>query len=757
MPLTEFKQGTHICSEGEPLSNLYFITKGSAQAQFNGRTFRFEQGSAIGLCGLNTGKYCQSYTAITDITALSFAYEDFFTLESLVRDNAEISNVLVSSMSRLLSEFLGWRAALKAEADSAYTAATKVYPEYERLCSLYALASKKLPGLPELVKASDSDPMEDWINNYYAAIRDLEPETGKSLFSKSPIAFGFLRRAAEDLYLAMQACGAYMDYLKQISAIYQSRDGHDLFALVSELHLNVANIKSADTAVEGLIMQLAKLMSKMTSIDIAAFQKRFGVYKSSRDAMRSGSAIDDNFSVQSGQTQNLSDSLEVILEYSGCGEDLCNNFTRCVHEFIKLPDKGSSDDTAFRLRKEIVGLFYDVYQHVFLKSLKDQQVPTIIKMFLNFGYVDATLAGLSNANFLYSIADSLKGNPKLGVYTITEWLKAIYKGKKDPSRDDFDTDYTAYIQEIKVTNRLTPAEEAQLLADNANKVRFELERVFPVVNKITFGRITTFCPLFSDYNVQRGLDVSLVTPALINETLAEIRKIDFSAFYRDTLYTTADGNLSKENVHLEILPDIILMPNVGTRGAMWQEIEGKKRTSPARLFLPVFLLVDLKTMLIRLTGEFRWEMCRRIQGPRWNDVTDPSLTSAFFDYLQFYRTNRELSLEVKSSIKTELARARNTYKAVFVSNYSDWLLYESNGSPRLNKFVRNILAEYCPFSAEIREKLAQNPLYSEALKKYNFKQQQIIKKLSNTIQKISKESKTGVAKELLDELEYLKK
>ena len=38
--------------------------------------------------------------------------------------------------------------------------------------------------------------------------------------------------------------------------------------------------------------------------------------------------------------------------------------------------------------------------------------------------------------------------------------------------------------------------------------------------------------------------------------------------------------MGKETIHLEYLPDIILMPNVGIRGVMWQEIEASAVTAP---------------------------------------------------------------------------------------------------------------------------------------------------------------------------------
>ena len=48
-----------------------------------------------------------------------------------------------------------------------------------------------------------------------------------------------------------------------------------------------------------------------------------------------------------------------------------------------------------------------------------------------------------------------------------------------------------------------------------------------------------------------------------------------------------------------------------------------------------------------MIGDFRWELCRRVQGMRWNDVTEHSLTSDYYDYVMFYSKNRDLSQEAK--------------------------------------------------------------------------------------------------------------
>ncbi len=262
--------------------------------------------------------------------------------------------------------------------------------------------------------------------------------------------------------------------------------------------------------------------------------------------------------------------------------------------------------------------------------------------------------------------------------------------------------------------------------------------MFPLVNKITFGRLTTFCPVFSEHNVLKDLEKSLVTAEKTKAAFDEIRALDFGAYYRETVYSNPEGGIAKENVNVEILPDVILMPNIGIRGVMWQEIEGKRRTTPARIMTSVFQMEDLMSTFARLTGEFRWEMCKRVQGARWNDLSEPSLTSEYFDYIQFYKKNNLLTPEAKDKIKSAMQKAKNNYKEMFVRDYVTWVMFEGTGSPRMNKVARNILFTYCPFSKAVREKLKANPLYKEILDRYDIKNAQKVHHMDNLYQKLRK-------------------
>ena len=63
----------------------------------------------------------------------------------------------------------------------------------------------------------------------------------------------------------------------------------------------------------------------------------------------------------------------------------------------------------------------------------------------------------------------------------------------------------------------------------------------------------------------------------------------------------------------------------------------------------------------------------------------------------------------------QLQKAKNRFKDAFILDYMAWVLYESAGSPRLNKVTRQILSRYCPFPKEYRKKLKTNQLYTSYL------------------------------------------
>ena len=146
------------------------------------------------------------------------------------------------------------------------------------------------------------------------------------------------------------------------------------------------------------------------------------------------------------------DCIAHIMEYAGYGSDMIRDFHSIVQQYRELPDMMSTDNEARQLRREITKVFYDIYTKAFMRSVEELVKPSpIMMMFFNFGFMDAEVLGETNTNALYNLTDSLGLFHSANVYTVYDWLVQIYQGKKEPSRNEFDQDFNAFLLEEKRT------------------------------------------------------------------------------------------------------------------------------------------------------------------------------------------------------------------------------------------------------------------------------------------------------------------
>lgn len=753
MAVKEYAAGTLLAQSGQKLTALHVITKGSVLASYPGGEFYLRKGDVIGVCELNYDSYFITYSAVEDTALASYTCSGEH-LTAILSSKPDLSNIIVSSLFRQIRDMLDQYEMTRFDCDNFYQYLQKSYSEYCRFCATHGLTARALPGLETISELVLEEDMPAWIHGYYVKLQRMV-EGIQNKTQDADFILGVLLNSSHDIHHTLNICHAMHEYKSEIVSLLMNENRLDFFDLYASMLYRIGAHDDDSTSIIAAISTMIIRLEGQSSVDRDMYTKRIAEYK---EKLASLDKLTEPPSEQASaaETANLTDSLSVILSYAESDEETAGNFRACIDKFNKMTDKNGSDDTSRKLRMTITKLFYKIYSQAFFKSLEDPNVPKIVKMFFNFGYVDEKLAGIENAAYLYSIADLLPSDPDLGIYTAYEWLKAVYEGRKVPSRNEFDNDYPAYVRELKISGKISAADEAKMLTDRKEQALFELNNMISSANKMTFGRISIYSPVFSESNVLKDLPDSLVSSDKIRKSLDNIRSIDFGAYYRETLYTRPDIGVGKENISIEILPDVILMPNVGVRGVMWQEIEGRKRTSPARMMVSIFHMEDLNSILVRLTGEYRWEMCKRIQGARWNDVSEPSLTSEYFDYIQFYKKNRDLSADAKDKIKLSMQKAKNSYKEMYVRDYVSWIIYEGTGSPRLNKVARTILFTHCPFSKEIREKLKVNPLYKDMMDRYSVKLSQKLHHMDNLMQKI-KNSGIEIPKEIEEQRAFLLK
>lgn len=734
MAVKEFPAGTILVQSEQAITSLHVIAKGTVHATYPGGELYLHKGDVIGVCELFFDSYFITYQAEEATSLASYPFSAA-QLSGILHSNADMASRIVTSMFRQLQDILDQYELALFDCDNFYHYLMDSYEEYLSFCGKHNISARALPGLETLTELVLEEDIAGWLGGYYSQLRTLV--TDSTVKDQDPdFLQGLLLKASEDIQHVISVCRVLYDYKSEITKLLMSENRLDFFDLYTSLVYKIGSHANDYTPLIAAISTMMIQLESQPSIDKEMYNQRVKEYRERLNALDqyAEQSSDDNSNPR--DIPEIRDSMNTILSYAQVDEETAGAFRKAVSEYSKQTDKNNTDDASRKLRLTITKLFYQIYEKAFMRSLHDFEVPKLLLMFFNFGYVDEQLAGMDNAAYLYSIVDRLPSDPSRNVYTFYEWLLAIYKGKKTPSRNEFDNDYQAYVHELKISGKIGAEEEVTMLQDREKQVQYELRNMFQSVNKITFGRISSFCPLFSEHNILKELDKSLVSADKVETTFKQIRSIDFSAYYRDVIYTNPKLGIGKEYVGVEILPDVILMPNVGVRGVMWQEIEGRKRTTPSRMMISVFQMEDLTKILVRLTGDYRWEMCKRIQGARWNDISEPSLTSRYFDYIQFYKKNRDLSADAKDKIKLNMQKAKNSFKEMFIRDYESWILYEGAGSPRLNKIARAILFEYCPFSKEIRDKLKVNPLYKETMERYDIKLAQTIHHYDNLFQKL---------------------
>jgi hypothetical protein len=438
----------------------------------------------------------------------------------------------------------------------------------------------------------------------------------------------------------------------------------------------------------------------------------------------------------------LKDSARKLIEYSEIPSDTATEFMMNLATFKNLKDRLSSDETARNTRNAISETFFDIYKAVFKKARRTKDDSRLIKMFLSFGYMDDRLLSNDQVLAIYKLAGMEGASGSQNIYYMMDWFTKIANMEKDPSVNQFGQDYNDIFRELKKQGKVADKDKLAYDNDTDGRLTFETNNMFSTNHKLCQGQISTYFPILHKDMAPRNPVRSHVTPALINEKLKRILETDYSAFHREINYRNPSLGIEKEVVMMQVMPDFILMPVYGSRAIMWQEIAGRVRSTPGRLLIPVFTDENLDDLLIRLVGNFRWELCRTMMGSAWNDVTQSSLTSDYTDYIQFYRKNRDLTDEGKERLKSQISKFHSRTRDIFTADYELWINNEAKSNPRLNKVARAILFRHCPFSKPIREHLERQPIYLDMVTQMRNQRAKLSKELESRYNRYAKANGT---------------
>ncbi|MDA3812164.1 MAG: hypothetical protein PF518_17745 [Spirochaetaceae bacterium] len=184
-------------------------------------------------------------------------------------------------------------------------------------------------------------------------------------------------------------------------------------------------------------------------------------------------------------------------------------------------------------------------------------------------------------------------------------------------------------------------------------------------------------------------------------------------------------------------------------------MDGTKKDTPGRFFLPLFYSDKINENMLYQLASYRWELQKTIAGYNWTDPVDGGVVGAYYDYIQFYKKNPGISLEVRKRLE-EFIKKNKSDKDCFAKDYISWIEYEYEGKIRLNAVARDIFYRYCPFQNGVRAILAAKPLYDNLEIKYQNRKQKDIIKVKTRLIKFEKSNKP-VPPELIKYLNYLER
>lgn len=698
MALKKWEKDSTIIKSEDQVKSLLILLKGTVQLKISGLTFDMYPGSIIGIGSEPGETYGFSCKAKSEATTYDYQFSSLDDIEQIFTDNKKIAPAMCAAVLKNAYKIYSCLDQLMDASMRMYKNVSEKLAEYPDLCRKTGDSIIDFPELKAYPKPPEDTGIEEWRVNFLKGLLAFDDRKDEILTGATSLCIGY-------------TC-ITIGFL------------HDVKAKINEFQKYSEDLK---TASQEFSMVYSALNAKQAAIETG----------------------------DSGAMPPMEGLLDQILVYSKAPAEKAAELKKAMAEYKDLSDRYGVTDEHRKVRRKLTKAFYPIYEAVLLQVFKAAvEPPVYIKMFLMFGLLDETVVTQDELQVLYGFTKSYRPDPSGHVMCAWEWLKRIFDMKEEPSRNEFDMDYPSYLRELKNNGEIDEEEEKKFLVSPRRRLHFELNNMFSIGNRMTFGRMSAFEPVFDDVNVIGSMDRGyLYTERIMNE-LSYVTDRDFGIFYRNDIYSAPDQGVMQLTIHVEYLPNFILMPNMGSRFMLWQEIGGKKRQSSGRMLLPIIMSEDIGTNMTKLCGEFRWEMCKTEQGIHWNDMRDPSLTAEYTDYLQFFKKNSAFTSDIKDKIKAELKKHNNNYKNVFVADYNDYIRFESNGSMKLLKPAREILAKYCPFTGDAKQLLSTNPTYQSFVERFNNHEQRDRRVVQLTIKRFEKDG-IDIPKELTEEVKYL--
>lgn len=401
-------------------------------------------------------------------------------------------------------------------------------------------------------------------------------------------------------------------------------------------------------------------------------------------------------------------SLGQIFEFSLADKEFQKTFYKALNEFKSAKHPFDTEQEGRKARRYLTKMYWDLYKLVYIRKQKESDVPAPVKLMLRYGFVDETLMDGEQIETLDRISGIREDSGDIPILYEEEFLGKVYSREENPSITEMGLSYEGFLLEQEKHTTKKKGESAAV-SEDVRKVMYEIDHRLAMTVAVCSGSTATAFPILTSLMLKGDPSKNYIKKKQLESMLKELMSVDFSAFYRETTLKLGEA---RELIYEEVIPNFILIPAIGQKTMLWQDLDGKNRKTRGRIVIPIFFLGDFIKSLAHTFACFRWELNRTIKGGMWADPVDGGVTGAYFDYVNFYKKNPKLSTEAKLKISEKFKSIR-TNRDRFADDYIMWVLYEKDGVMRLNNVVRDMFYREIPFKKELRAKLEEMPAFIE--------------------------------------------
>lgn len=715
------KKDEVIFSMGEPLAQLGILLAGRVLVQNEYMQEIRTQGSFLGLNDRDYATHQSSYTALETCSVYFVPYSGEESIHAMIGKNGNFRAIMVTSQFKEIVSLMQIKNDLHNRAQRLFVFLKKGYEAYCDSSLKVGISPLLIDEIESVMAYSNNSMFNDELVRYFSEAAKIPLDVSKQYYSYSEeMVLVQVYQVSNLISDCKEEIENLVSYIKDCMFLLATKPQHNLFEYCcmqgQEMRRQgnipdemVHTLREIVDEVAFQNRELAKQLPNYQMIAVDQMRERIDQIISKEMTESEQKSQEEREEKIKRDVISLKNSLEQIITYAAFPQEQEVELKKNVEHFVNLSDRLSADDSVKKMKKSITNCVFDLYHKCFKQYQIGKPMSKAVELFMNFGFLDERLLDEEQMTFLCAIEPQQKAGP-CQVFTMMEWLNLIHTGEREPSKNEFDEDYVEYLRNLRKQGDITEEEQKALLSDMDKRVEFEIQNMMKSNMRAIYAQPSTYVPILYKDVIYGYMDKMLITNKRVNECIEGILKLDYSAFYREVVYSNNDLKISNEMVQKNVYPDFILFPICGGQGSMWQEIGGKNKANPARFCVPILCTTSFDDVVLKLVGRFRWEICRCIQGTAWNDIKEKSLTSEYMDYIQFYKKNRELQEEAREKIKLQIQKSRNNSRETFLLDYEAWIKNEVNGSMKLNKVARELLATYCPFEKSVRARLcAQRP------------------------------------------------